>query len=154
MSKILLRPHCLLFLSSRRRVDNGTCPNYESTFSLGFSSSTNATINMSCSNQWTGDACIDALDLYFPPGHCSLTVRMELAQDQTFETREQLLMYITNCSNCISNVTSTQPVEIIIDDTDDCKYSKSSTIPHAHVQCMCGGLDSLLIFKCKRGIPS
>lgn len=76
---------------------------------------------MSCSDQWTGDACIDTLSVSFPPDNCSVTVEMELAQDQIFEAREQLLMYITNCSNCVSNITSKQPVEIIIDDTDDCE---------------------------------
>lgn len=102
-------------------MDSGSCPDYESNFTLGFLP-TNATLNTDCSSQWTGDACINSLDLSFSPGNCSLTVTMELAQDQIFEAREQLLMFIANCSNCVSNVTSVQPVEIIIDDSSDCKH--------------------------------
>ena len=102
-------------------MDNGTCPGYESSFFLGFSPSMNATLSTNCSSQWTGDACIDSLDLSFPPGSCSLTVEIEVAQDSVLETREQILMYIANCTNCASNVTSSEPIQIVIDDTDDCK---------------------------------
>lgn len=122
--KIVFISSCVYVLSlfSRRHVDNGTCPNYESSFSLGFSPLSNATFSTSCSSQWIGDACINTTDLSFPPGSCSLTVVMEVAQDRVFETWEQLLLYITNCTNCASNVTSLQPIQIIIDDADDCKY--------------------------------
>ena len=109
----------------RRRLDNGSCPDYESRFSLSFSSSSTATIttttNCSSSSGWTEDVCVDSLDLSFPPGVCSVATTVELGQDEVFEGRESLLVYVANCSNCVSNVTSAQPVLVTIDDTLDCE---------------------------------
>lgn len=109
------------FCIYRRRADNGSCPDYESMVTLGVSSLSNATLSTDCGTKWIGDACIDSLEFSFPPGQCSQTVTVELAQDQEFEGREQLLLYIMNCSSCTSNVSLVQPMEITIDDTDDCK---------------------------------
>ena len=39
------------------------------------------------------------------------------------EGPEQLLLHVVNCSNCVSNVSLAQPMEIIIDDTLDCEFT-------------------------------
>ena len=109
-------------------MDNGSCPNYGSIVTLGVSTHSNATLSTNCSAQGMGDVCIDSFDFSFPPGECSQTVTVEPVQDQEFEGREQLLLYIVNCSNCTSNVSLTHPMEIIIDDTDDCKRVQISVL--------------------------
>ena len=105
-------------------MDNGTCPGYESNFTLGFSSS-NATVTSSCNDQWKGDVCIDFVNLSFPPGNCSLSVTMEIAQDNDYEGPEDLLLYVANCSNCVTNITSDHPLIITINDDKDCKSISS-----------------------------
>lgn len=102
-------------------MDNGSCPTYGSTVTLGLSPHSNATLSTNCSIQWTADVCIESLEFSFQPGECSQRVTLELGQDEEFEGPEQLLLFITNCSNCTSNVSLAHPLEIIIDDTDDCK---------------------------------
>lgn len=128
-------------------MDNGSCPNYESSFSLSFSPTSSATITTTnCSSSSNnsnddggrkiGDACIESPHITFPPNVCSVTVAIELEQDKVFESREQLFMYITDCSNCVSNITNTRPITIIIDDTQDCE----SYYVCIHIHC-------LMIFK-------
>ena len=116
-------------------MDNGTCPEYESSLSLSLSPSSNATLATSnCTDsdsgyQWTEDACIDSLHLLFAPGQCEVSVSVRLRQDFVLEGPESLLLYATNCTNCVSNVSLNQPMEIFIDDTQDCE-----SYTHIHAQ--------------------
>ena len=113
-------------------MDNGTCPGYESNFTLAVSPASNATLSTSnCGSGingenegalWTEDACIDSLDLSFLPGQCETSVMVRTRQDFVLEGPEQLLLHVTNCSNCVSNVSLAQPMEIIVDDTLDCEF--------------------------------
>ena len=125
----------------RRQVDNGTCPGYESSFSLTLSPTSTATLTTSnCSEidgseVWTEDACIDSLQLSFSPGECETSVSVWLRQDLVLEGPETLLLYITDCSNCVSNISQSQPMGIVIDDTHDCEFlslSLSLSLSHTH----------------------
>ena len=65
-----------------------------------------------------GDACTYALQLAFPPGVCSQNLTLGVTQDTVREREEYFLVYIGNCSNC---VTSRDPINITISDVEDCE---------------------------------
>ena len=110
-------------------MDNGTCPSYESNFTLAFSPSSTATVRTSdCdSGTWTEDICIDSPNLSFSPGQCEISATVHTRQDFVLEGPEKILLYVINCSNCVSNLSHTQPMEIIIDDTLDCELHTCPT---------------------------
>lgn len=125
----------MLLFCCRRHVDNGTCPDYNSSFYLALSPSSSATLtSYNCTDssesdddnaddyQWVEDACLDNHLLFFSAGECETNVTLWLRQDHVFEGSERLLFHVTNCSNCVSNVTGDAPVVINIDDRLDCKF--------------------------------
>ena len=99
------------------------------------------------------DACIDSLHLSFPPGQCETSVSVWLRQDLVLEGSERLLLYLTNCSNCVSNVSLAQPMEIVIDDTRDCELHTHHSLPEREGHCckkklhFCVGLSGAIATK-------
>ena len=106
-----------LALSPFCRRSNNICPDYSSNFTLRVVSGS-ATVNDSCMGDWMGDACTYALQLAFPPGVCSQNLMLGVRQDALQEREEYFLVYIGNCSNC---VTTRDLINITISDVEDCE---------------------------------